>query len=320
MQAMRAERYTPAHQPVWDAHVAMARNGHFMHRRAYMDYHADRFTDHSLLFFNERDELRALLPANADDATLYSHQGLSFGGLILHPDTRAAEVLATMDALRHYAHAQGFATLIYKAMPAIYHQAAACDDEYALFRAGAELYRVDISTSIVRAHALPFSSLRKRGAKKAQKEGISVRESRDFAAYHAILRRIVEGKYDAQVTHNEAEMMLLAERFPQHIRLHGAYRGEDMLAGVLMFATPTVAHAQYIGASDEGREAGALDLLFTQLIEQDYRDHPIFDFGISTEQGGRVLNTGLIHQKEGFGGRGTLHRFYRLPLSNTSPA
>ena len=45
---------------LWNAFVASAKNSLFMHDRNFMDYHADRFLDNSLMFFDD-DELLALL-------------------------------------------------------------------------------------------------------------------------------------------------------------------------------------------------------------------------------------------------------------------
>ena len=46
-----------------------------------MEYHADRFTDYSLLVY-DGNKLLALLPANRSGDVLYSHAGLTYGGVI----------------------------------------------------------------------------------------------------------------------------------------------------------------------------------------------------------------------------------------------
>ena len=75
-----------------------------------------------------------------------------------------------------------------------------------------------------------------------------------------------------------------------------------------------VAHVQYIASSLRGRELGALDRLFLDLLAGVFRDKPFFDFGRSCEQEGRLLNRGLIEQKEGFGARALVQDFYRIAL------
>lgn len=73
-------------------------------------------------------------------------------------------------------------------------------------------------------------------------------------------------------------------------------------------------HVQYGCASHQGKQTGALDLVIEYLIKEVYSDRHYFDFGISTENQGRVLNEGLIAQKEMFGGRAVAHCFYELLL------
>ncbi len=57
-------RYTLNKQTEWDDFVKVSKNGTFLFLRAYMDYHSDRFQDHSLMFYNEKNKLIAVLPAN----------------------------------------------------------------------------------------------------------------------------------------------------------------------------------------------------------------------------------------------------------------
>ena len=69
-------RYTPDQKQAWNDFVSRSKNGTFLLDRNYMDYHADRFTDHSLMVYR-RDKLYALLPGNIAGDTFYSHQGLT---------------------------------------------------------------------------------------------------------------------------------------------------------------------------------------------------------------------------------------------------
>ena len=57
---------------------------------------------------------------------------------------------------------------------------------------------------------------------------------------------------------------------------------------------------------------GCLDHLISYLINDRYNDKKYFSFGISTEDGGKILNNGLISFKESFGARGITNDFYRL--------
>jgi hypothetical protein len=77
-----------------------------------------------------------------------------------------------------------------------------------------------------------------------------------------------------------------------------------------------VAHAQYIGSTEQGRELGAVDAVVDALIARHAAaGRRWFDFGISTEQAGRVLNPGLARYKESYGARGVTYDAYAIDLA-----
>ena len=51
-------RYSNTDKPIWDDFVKWSKNATFLHLRDYMDYHADRFDDFSLMAFNHHGKLR----------------------------------------------------------------------------------------------------------------------------------------------------------------------------------------------------------------------------------------------------------------------
>ena len=54
---MRLERYTAENAAAWNGFAAAAKNAHFMHQRGYMEYHTDRFTDHSVMAYDDDNRL-----------------------------------------------------------------------------------------------------------------------------------------------------------------------------------------------------------------------------------------------------------------------
>jgi hypothetical protein len=141
-----------------------------------------------------------------------------------------------------------------------------------------------------------------------------IKEIQDYNSAWKLLEQNLSEKHHVAPVHSREEMLLLAHGFPENIRLYGCYDKQQLLAGVVVYETPMVAHFQYIFASHEGRSLGALDWLFADLIECVYVNKKYIDFGISNEQNGRYLNQGLIEFKEGFGGRSIAHDYYRLDI------
>jgi GNAT acetyltransferase-like protein len=310
-EAIVAVRYGPVHRSAWDEFVARAKNGVFMFRRDYMEYHADRFADHSLVFMAETRPI-ALLPASVDAGTLVSHGGLTFGGMVTDDTMRSATMLRIFAALTAYLRDQRIVRLVYKAVPHIYHRVPAEEDLYALYRYGARLVRRDLSSTIAPGDRLAPSKGRRWSLKQSRVHGVEVRRSDDFAGFMAIEAELLRSKYGLQPVHTAAELALLAGRFPDNIKLFAAYKDDAMLAGVCVYESSRVAHAQYIAATAEGKRIGALDAILDRLLNEHYAAKPYFDFGISTELDGRYLNAGLLANKESFGARAVVYDFYEL--------
>ena len=314
-------KYSPERKMEWDAFVTSSKNATFLFYRDFMDYHADRFTDYSLMIYQD-DKLAALFPAceferGTANARIASHGGLTYGGVLSDLRMSAEAMLEIFDKIKIHYHKNEFHTLIYKVIPHIYHCYPAEEDIYALFRSQAALIQVDNSTCIAQDARLPFAKGKKYGAKKAAKEGVSCRHettTQELKEFFDLLNTTLAERHEAKATHTFTEMPLLQSRFPDNIKLHAAYIGNKMVAGVLMFVTGRVAHTQYMATSAEGREAAALDLLLHELITDVYTNLPYFNFGISNEEKGMVLNTGLCRQKEMLGGRSIAQMIYRIDL------
>lgn len=306
-------RYEAKYKSPWDEFITNSKNGVFLFYRDYMEYHSDRFTDHSIMFFDE-NRLIALMPANITEDILFSHGGLTFGGIISAYKMKTPLMCEIFKGLREYLEVQGIMKIVYKTIPYIYHDVPAEEDLYALFLHNAKLERRDVSSTIFMKEKMAYSKGRKWAVKKSKSTGLDVRRSHDFKSFMDIEEENLRNKYGIKPTHSTAEMELLANKFPDNIKLFAAYKGDNMVGGVIVYENTTVAHTQYIASTDEGKKLFAGDLLLDFLINRQYVEKRYFDFGISTEKEGRFLNIGLIIQKEEFGASAVVYDTYELEL------
>lgn len=305
-------KYKATHKHAWDEFVKNAKNATFLFQRDFMDYHADRFSDHSLMAF-KKGKLIAVLPANIQENTLHSHQGLTYGGLVLGKRVNFEETVSVFKLLLIFLEKEGITTLNLKLLPSLYHQLPSDEIAHLLFVLDAKLTRRDISSTIFYDEQLAIkSSNRKRGIKKGIKNGLEVKEDSDFRKFwEDVLVPNLKQSHGKAPVHNLDEIVLLHSRFPKNIKQFNVYKEGEILGGVTVFETPTVAHCQYISSNADGRNLGALDFLFDFLIKH-FANKRYFDFGISNEAQGRKVNKGLIHWKEAFGGRSIAHHFYEV--------
>ena len=302
-------RYTPADQQRWDEFVEKSKNGVFLFQRGYMEYHADRFTDHSLLF-EKQGKILAVLPANEQEDRLFSHAGLTFGGLVSSMQLKTPGTLDIFTSLKAYGCRNRLHTIMYKSIPHIYHRVPAEEDRYALFRHGARLCRRDISSALSMNERPAYSKLRKSHTRRAQNSGLEVRESQDFSGFMEIVEDNLKIQHGVTPTHSAAEIAWLAGQFPDNIRLFVAHQGAAIIAGVMIYKTATVVHSQYVASTPEGRKLGGVDRIFDFLLNEVYSTVEYFDFGISTTDQGHQLNEGLIRYKESYGARAVVYDWY----------
>ena len=312
---LEIRRYSEADKSVWNAFVAQSKNGTFLFDRRYMDYHSDRFSDFSLMIYR-KGRLFALLPANRVGYTLYSHQGLTYGGMITAHRATAPTVCEAFVAVNQLLRESGISRVVYKAVPHIYHREPAEEDLYALsLRCGASLTRRQVSSALRLDRPPSFDESRRSGLRKALHLGLTVSQSDDVAAFWQILTENLRSKYSSSPVHSVAEMQLLMSHFPQQIKLYMVFTPDHIpVGGTVLYLTPQVIHTQYISASAEGKQAGAIDLLFDEIIHQQPHTQTYLDIGTSSQPDSCEVNGSLLFQKLGFGARAVCYDTYEWPL------
>ncbi|MDP9929500.1 GNAT family N-acetyltransferase [Variovorax paradoxus] len=313
MTSFSISPFSPRETAEWDAVIRNSKNGNFMHSRAYLDYHANRFAERSLIVRKGSKSI-AVFPANAVGEKIVSHSGLTYAGLIYGSELRAESVLEIFGLISGHFKATGGRTVLYKAVPHVFHSYPAEEDLYALHRSGARLIRRDLSSVIqMDMRSRPGMFRRRAEVRKALANGIRIEEESSLDRFHSLLTTVLQ-KFNVKPVHSLDELTLLHSRFPAQIRLFCAYKDTELVAGTIVYDFGQVAHSQYIASSAKGRLLGGGDLLFDHLLGNVFHHHRYFSFGISTEREGTHLNEGLIFQKQGLGGRGIAHDFYEWDL------
>jgi hypothetical protein len=317
---MHVSRYSDEDTEAWDALVARAPMGTFLHTRRFLAYHGDRFDDVSAVIRNERDEVLGVFPAAvdpADERRVISHPGITFGGVLHDGELAGESMIEALESLKTFYAARGMTTLRYKAVPSIYQRRPASDDLYALFRLHGVRSRCDLSCAIDLDNRGERSSRRKRSLAKALKSGVEVT---DGAPHVGELWNVIEGNLERKLgekpVHSAEEIERLHALFPENIAFAVARLGGRTIAGVALFSSGTVMRAQYIASSPDGYDVSALDAVFEHAIARAREDgRRYFDFGTSNRSDGRSLSTSVYQFKLEFGGGGVVHEFYDLELN-----
>jgi hypothetical protein len=308
--------YNSEDYAIWNNFVSAAKNATFLFHRDFMEYHSDRFQDFSLLVFEE-DQLVSILPANKVGDTVFSHQGLTYGGFVFDNKIKLGEVIDITKDVMVFFHSVDITKFQLKLIPSIYTNYFSEEIEYVMFLANAKLIRRDCLSVIDLTKPFALSKTRKESIRRGEKNNLVIKEELKFDLFwNEILIPNLAKKHNSKPVHTIEEISKLQQKFPNNIRHFNVYNYDKIVAGSTVFITDKVAHPQYISGNEQKNELGSLDLLYNYLITQVFKDKNFFDFGISHEENGKKINQGLLFWKETFGAKTTIQNFYEVQTSD----
>jgi len=313
-------RYREQDAEAWDRLTTESWNGTFLHERRFLAYHGQRFQDLSLVFKDNRGRIMGVFPAALHPGrrdTVVSHPGLTYGGVVHKGALRGAAMLEALQGVCGVYREMNLRYLRYKAVPYIYDAVPSGDDLYALFRLGAVRHRCDLSAAIDLDSRQKPSTLRIRDLRKARRAGVDITFGPEYLeSFWAVLEANLRTKHSTRPVHTLEEITYLQSRFPEEISCVVGVIGNRVVAGVVLFQTSRVVHIQYSASTAEGNSIGAstavIDYAVGKSMDLGAR---YFDFGVSNEQEGQILNEGLYRFKTSFGAGGVAQEFYEVKLS-----
>jgi hypothetical protein len=300
----------------WNVFIGVAKNGTFLFHRDFMEYHNDRFRDYSLIVL-DNEKWVAVLPANVVRNEVFSHQGLTYGGLVYNEKLKLAAVIETFKSILSFLNENKIEQLQLKLIPSIYHQKPAEELNYALFLAEAKLVRRDSLAVIDLSKPYTISKTRKECIRRGIKNNLVIKEELNFKLFwEDVLQPNLDRKHQAKPVHSIAEIEMLQQKFPNNIRHFNVYQDDKIVAGTTIFISENVAHPQYVSGMNNKNELGSLDFLYHHLVTSVFKNKRFFDFGISNEEQGKKLNEGLVFWKESFGASTIVQDFYEVETIN----
>ena len=306
-------RFKDENAEAWDAFVNTTTNGTLFHTRAFLRYHpADRFHDDSLLFLKD-GKLLGVFPAavRSDDKTniLRSHPGASYGGFVVPSTLSLRDAIRLVQQLVEYAKQRGYGGVEMTLPPQIYYMQPSNYLDFALYQ-NSFIYRKREVSSVIPLEGPPasliemFSDESQRAVRRAEKLGVQVGESDDFAEFYKILKKNLSLRHDVKPAHTLEELLTLKKIFPEKIRLFASWVEEKMIAGIVVFnCNERVALAFYVSHDEAYQKYRGVNLVFNEVIRWSAEQHFRFlDFGIFTVN--MEPNWGLCRFKESFGASG----------------
>ncbi len=328
----RIETYDKITDSEWDDFVEnKSANGTFLQTRRFIDYHSpEKFKECSLVFFNHKNNIIALCPANEieedEKKIFFSYQGATFGGLIIASKYyKAKYLLRIVKELIVYLRVLGYTEMYLKNTPEIFSKQGSALLEYICYYNGFTEYKElnpFIDYSKYKSDVLSNLSQGKRShVHKCEREGVVVRQiDTDFeiSRYYEILCENLS-KYNLLPVHTLSELLDFKNyRLKNECEFFGLFLNNEMIAGGMLFyfEKTKTAHTQYLSAKSDFLQLSPMTYLYYWLIkEMKERGYKKLSWGICTENHGTVINEGLINSKEDFGSTYTTYNTYVISLN-----
>ena len=319
------------HESTWDEFIAQSTNGTIFHERAFINYHpSDRFNDHSLLFF-DKSKLIGIFPAaiieKNDSKILKSHPGTSYGGIVFNLNLSLSDFTLILNQLEEYSKNLGISTIEFRQAPKIFNHYPIDQFDFALLKSGFIRESEELSTcyylddfknleekELLEKFENKTPTKARQGIKKAFANNLEFRELaiNEVSNFYSILESNLE-KHNTKPVHSKEEIIKLLQTYPGRVKIFGAYKDDKLLAAFLSFNINKLGWHIFYSALDYSQtEYRPVHFLVYSLIKKLSSENiKYLNYGISTEDGGNVINWKLFSFKESFNGHGILRTYWQ---------
>lgn len=320
------EKFNIENDKKWDDFIMKESiNGTFLHTRRFLNYHKDKFHDHSLLI-KKNTSIVAVIPAceilEGNKRIFYSHKGSTFGGIVINSIyNNISHVDNIISILEQYLKEQEFDIIILKNTSEIF-----CKDnthllEYFYFKYDYSNYsELNLYIDLKNYDSIAdiknkFSTSKRRDLKYSLKYNLQFKalktdqEINDF--YKLLVSSLIN--HNTKPVHSHEELLdFKNSRLSDIVEFYGIYYKDKLISGSMVFNfNNTVFHTQYLASDPVYSNYYPMNFLNYNLIKEAYiNNFKFFSFGISTEKQGKILNTSLAQFKEGFGTIASINRTY----------
>lgn len=308
----------------WDALVTSSINGNFLHSRVFFDHNPSNEKDDCSFLFYKKNKLVGVLPCSlyTKDGVLmlHSHLRSTYGGYVVNEEVGTEEAVEMVELTIREAKLLDVKEIIIRNPFRIFHKALCDETDYAMWYHGFSLKsrEIEIANSLkgdINEIKKRYENGTKYNVKKAVKE-VTCATSTDYKSFWEMLEKNLYEKHGKKPIHTLQEFYNLKEKVGENrIKLFAGFIKDKMVCGAIIFIFDKDIHAQYIASDNNHQDIRPLNAVIDYIIEWGNKEgYEYFNQGTGNSDSGRVVNLGLFHFKEGFGGRGTLRETMSLKL------
>ncbi|MBK9735173.1 MAG: hypothetical protein IPO92_09490 [Saprospiraceae bacterium] len=294
---MNVVRYHSELKDDWDKFVRNSNTPLFIFERTFIEYHGDRYLDHSLLVY-KNGLLVAVQPACEIDFQLISHRGLPFSDVITKLRKEWFDIDDIINAILNYCRIKNIKKIEITLCPNMYKNVSSEETTYFLRKNDFVFCNQKLS-AIISLKDIVESKLNLKVSKVFFQKSEIVFNSNDFESFNNMISNNLNQKYQSKPVHSLNELVYLKEKFSDQIDLVLAKSNNVIVGAVLLFKLGQVIKCQYLTSTVNN----ASDFMISQIILKYRKDYFYFDLGTSNSIGENEINLKNLAFKCKLGGK-----------------
>jgi len=296
------QKYSLKFKELWDSFIDKADNGFFFFKRNYMEYHADRFYDYSLIVFID-NEIKALFPCNLNGDIIYSHQGLSYGGVLHEVDADIYILNSIHKAIISYFNNLGIKHINISPIPSLYSKTKNDFYEQILKEEPTNIL-VQKPISTIDHELVKLPTRRKLRIPKTHEDNYCFEIVDDMNMVWPMIEQCYLSQHGFNPVHSQSEIAYLKNCFPEKILINTIKENvpnAPILAALITLDDKRIVKFQYIGYTEIARKANVIDYLYYKTINKSISENKNVDMGHSIDINSNQINNKILFAKRRHG-------------------
>lgn len=300
---MLINKYSNELEKIWNDFVNSQCFGTIYHTRQFINYHPnDRFIDESILIF-DNDELICVLPVCKRGEGYFSYSGATYGGPVIHKKyTKIKYMKLIIEKIFEYYDNK----IEFRLANDIYFN----ESSYILYFLLSQKLKVYPELSwYIKTDDDFIENITNKRNKKLLKRFINDKSitcsfynnNEDYIEFYKIVTKNLKNNHDSTPTHSLDEFLKVKDLLCDKQRLYLVKQYNDILGGVYVLKTTRNCwYTFYISRNiDFKKDNCSVSYLMYQIsIDAKKENVKYIDYGISTEEKGKLINEGLSDFKE----------------------
>ncbi len=296
---LKIRKYSIDKKTEWDNLVSHSDNSFFFFKRDFLEYHQKPLVDFSVMIYQD-NKLKAIMPINIIDHIAYSHQGITYGGLITESRCFYSDYVIYLNKILEFLKNNKVIHLVVSPQPSAYFKTQSNKLDLIIQRNQIKMDKCSVG-AILNQQNFRLPTKRKLNIKSSLLENYEFSTTTDLSIYWDLVEKFYHQRFGFNPVHNFNEIKYLHDTFKGNINITSLkdIKSNKTVAGLMIFEDEKIAKIQYIAYEETAQNL--INLLYYETLDYYIKRGKSIDWGSSMDIKDGEVKTSILWLKEKFG-------------------